>query len=1236
VRRGFIASYSKVRFPRDYFASRYTARTGWSGEAILFPMPGVFLSYARADGEAKAAALRERLKSEADIVIKQDFLFLEGGVGWWNQITAAIDSVEFLVLLMTPAALDSGNVQKEWRYARRQGVCVYPVKAVPDADLRFDKMPRWMEKAHFYDLDKEWPTFLAHLRKGCDTPRVPFMAPNLPARFTERHVEFEALKSLLLTADGGQPVAITTALSGAGGFGKTTLAAALCHDEDIVANFDGGILWVTLGQTPNLVVSLLTLYAAVAGERPSFSSVEDAAYQFGEKLNEQNCLLVIDDVWDNEHLRPFLRGGKSCARLFTTRDSAIASAGRPVRVDRMQEAEAVELLAKGVAGLQTERAQALARRLGEWPLALELASAMIRERIRQGESAERASGRLLTIVERKGVGALQDPTAEPRQRTISSVLEASLDLLDAGSSRRLAEISIFPEDVEIPLAAAAAVWELDELDSEELAQHFARLSLLKLDFERGVLSLHDVMRRWLASTVSSAREIHNRLVNSWPDWRELPDLPGEYAWRWLPWHLAQAGRRQDIERLLWDPLWMYAKLAATEVNALVTDYDHLKPSSDVDLLQGALRLSSHILTADPPQFASQITGRLLSHCAVPAIGRFVSDIAEMAPTPWLRPLRPALDPPGTPLIRTLYGHSSPVKGVAITHDGGRAISASEDKTLKIWDLTSGRELRTLRGHSAAVNGVAVSADGKRVASGSQDKTVRIWDLESGHELITLEGHSDAVNGVTLSQNAKRAVSASVDHTIKVWDVESGELLRTLVGHSSPVNSVALSANGMLLASASDDRTVRLWNMDTGRLVQILEQSSARVLGLSMSENGRRIVAASSNAILTVWDISDTEVAKTLQGHSFRVTAVAITSDGMWAVSAGEDKCVKLWNLEQDRPILTMIGHSARVNSVAITTDRRTAISASDDNTLKIWNLDAETIPQQHAPHSGSVNSVIVNVDGQRALTASSDRSVRIWDTKTGTSSNFLSGHSSYVTSVAITSDGTFGVSASDDDTVRVWDLDRARTLHRLIGHTGRVNGVALSWNCQFVVSASFDKTLKVWDFETGQFLRSLIGHAAAINSVATISGLNHAISACEDKTLKIWDLESGCELRTLHGHAAPVKSVGVSADGKIALSASDDGMLKLWDLESEKEPATLIDRSSGITNAALNAEATMAISVSKNKTVTLWHLPSGVSMATFVCDAPATCCAFSSEHTVIVGDVGGEVHFLSIELQQRS
>ncbi len=715
---------------------------------------GVFLSYARKDGEKFAATLRERLRKKApEIVIKQDRLVLEGGVGWWKQLTEAIDSVEFLVLVMTPSSMQSETVRKEWRYARQQGVCVYPVKGALDSALRFSELPRWMSKSHFFDIDKEWESFVAHLRKGCDTPRVPFMAPDLPEYFTDRPNEFGQLKNLLLSADSKEPVAITTALSGAGGFGKTTLATALCHDEEIVQNFDDGILWVTLGQNPNVMSNLVTVYAALTGERPGFANEEDAAFQLGQKLEDRTCLLVIDDVWDEANLGPFLRGGKGCARLFTTRIAEIASSARVVNVDEMREAEALALLSKGVPGLGGAQARVLTRRLGEWPIALELASAMMRQRIDQGDSTEHAAERLSQILDRKGPQGLARGTGDPRRRTIDRVLEGSLELLSPDDRRRLMELSIFPEDVAIPLTAAAVLWGTDDIGSEDTALGFARLSLVQLDLGHGSMRLHDVMRSWLSAGTPNAVELHSGLVDAWPDWMRLPD---GYAWRWLTWHLAQAGRTADIEKILWDPLWLQAKLRATDVNALIGDFDHLK-SRDAGLIQGALRLSSHILAKDPSQFAPQMVGRLLPHQDQAVIRLFTHSVEQSASRPWLRPLKVALDPPGAGLLRTLTGYSGDVNGVAVTPDGRCAVSASEDETLSVWGLETGDEVRTLAGHCDPVNGVAVTPDGRRVVSASDDYTLKVWDLEVGGELRTLAGHTSWVHGVAVAPDGRCAV-----------------------------------------------------------------------------------------------------------------------------------------------------------------------------------------------------------------------------------------------------------------------------------------------------------------------------------------------------------------------------------------------------------------------------------------------------------------------------------------------
>jgi WD40 repeat protein len=98
---------------------------------------------------------------------------------------------------------------------------------------------------------------------------------------------------------------------------------------------------------------------------------------------------------------------------------------------------------------------------------------------------------------------------------------------------------------------------------------------------------------------------------------------------------------------------------------------------------------------------------------------------------------------------------------------------SGDKTLKVWDLETGRALRTLEGHFAYVSDVAVTADGKRAVSGSYDNTLKVWDLATGRALRTLEGHSDSVLGVAVTADGKRAISASWDKTLKVWDLDAG-------------------------------------------------------------------------------------------------------------------------------------------------------------------------------------------------------------------------------------------------------------------------------------------------------------------------------------------------------------------------------------------------------------------------------------------------------------------------------
>ena len=179
-----------------------------------------------------------------------------------------------------------------------------------------------------------------------------------------------------------------------------------------------------------------------------------------------------------------------------------------------------------------------------------------------------------------------------------------------------------------------------------------------------------------------------------------------------------------------------------------------------------------MLTGDPSALRCQLYGRLMG-IQSGAIQRLVEQIGQAAEEgPWLRPLRPSLTPADSPLMRVLEGHSAGVRAVAVTADGRTAVSGSDDKTVRVWDLASG-QARTLEGHGGVVNAVAVTADGRTAVSGSDDRTVRVWDLASG-EARTLEGHGGEVNAVAVTADGRTAVSGSEDRTVRVWDLASGQ------------------------------------------------------------------------------------------------------------------------------------------------------------------------------------------------------------------------------------------------------------------------------------------------------------------------------------------------------------------------------------------------------------------------------------------------------------------------------
>ena len=250
--------------------------------------------------------------------------------------------------------------------------------------------------------------------------------------------------------------------------------------------------------------------------------------------------------------------------------------------------------------------------------------------------------------------------SKARNAAVGRSVEVGLERADEmfpGLAQKTAELSVFPENVAVPTPVLSDLWGMDESDiEEEVLRPLDNLSLLRWDRRAKEIRLHTMIDRALKERLNSAEgglaAMNRKLIDAWGDPCRLPH---DYAWRWFGWHCVQANDVPRLRSLLLDFNWLRAKLNATDINALLGEFDNVNGDPQVELIQGALRLSAHVLAKDKAQLAGQLLARIPEQQSW-LRGRILEG-ARAIREPWLRPLRTSLTSPGGPLLRTLEGHS---------------------------------------------------------------------------------------------------------------------------------------------------------------------------------------------------------------------------------------------------------------------------------------------------------------------------------------------------------------------------------------------------------------------------------------------------------------------------------------------------------------------------------------------------------------------------------------------------
>jgi WD40 repeat protein/DNA-binding SARP family transcriptional activator len=393
------------------------------------------------------------------------------------------------------------------------------------------------------------------------------------------------------------------------------------------------------------------------------------------------------------------------------------------------------------------------------------------------------------------------------------------------------------------------------------------------------------------------------------------------------------------------------------------------------------------------------------------------------------------------LMATLQGHAQWVWRLAVSLDGRLLLSGSQDGTVRLWDLTqtppygpkvgvpSSACLTALEAHASGVYDVAMSPDGRRFASVSQDGTVKLWEVPSGRLVTVLQGYARGVWSLAWDGSGRLLASGIQDGTVNLWDVtqevSDSALCGALRGHAAIVFGTSLSEDGRLLATGSQDDTIRLWNVPDGVCLKTLQAHGGTVCDVVLSPDARLVMSSSLDGLIKLWDVTQGvpggELITTLQAHTDFIFSIALSGDGRLLASGSQDRTVKLWEIPSGRLLSTIQDDDDLFWGVAVSRDGTLVASGGQSGRVNLWEASSGKLLATLGTHEGPVWGMDFSRDSCLLVSGGADGIAMLWDTATHHLIARLTGHLGSINRVAVSPDGRLVASGGQDSTVKLWD-----------------------------------------------------------------------------------------------------------------------------------------------------------------------------------------------------------------------
>ena len=592
---------------------------------------------------------------------------------------------------------------------------------------------------------------------------------------------------------------------------------------------------------------------------------------------------------------------------------------------------------------------------------------------------------------------------------------------------------------------------------------------------------------------------------------------------------------------------------------------------------------------------------------------------------------------GAQTIETIIqkGHELAVVCVATSPDSNYVATGSRDKSAKLWEMNTGREVRSFLGHEATVTSVVFSSDGKFLITGSNDKTTRIWEVSTGKEIFT-NTTSDIVTSIAIDPSMKFFVVAGYGNSgygdsATVFDFQSKKVVSRIrsnadKGLGSGVD-VAISPDGKWVGIGEDNRRVTLYNSGNWQKVHSFEYETGYCGGcgsrLVFSPDNKYLYLASHNGPLRKYDINTFALIKTYQEGARDLTGLAVSSDGK-IIARATEKEVTVWDESSGDSLSTIpAAKQGEFHEIAFTLDSKKLLITSDNNTALLWNFSEGRVENAltgflNQRDQGGLdydpnfywqsaiaryvrfkNALLVSLDGKTLIKGKFGTKVKRWDIASGKTIMEYVGHKKAVLCYDLSKDGKQLLTGGGDGKIMRWDLTTGDSLTSIQTYREPIFDIHFSHDEKTVISSSWDGTMKIHDLETGNRLTYLEFENGSAYNIAFHPNDLYFFTARLDNTLQLWEIDTRKVVRDFVGHTDIISSIRVSNDAQTLLSGSWDGTIRLWDIGTGLMAKKFSGHRGAVHTAIFSPDGRMVYSAGADRTIRVWDIVTSKIVRTY-------------------------------------